>query len=133
MKRLCMSIFVPLLFTLSACGGSSAFVRSSSAVPASLGPVPILQRTTADERALLATELAYKVGRTAVETAVDAGLVKGPLAARIATADREAYRLLRLARAAYDTGNGGAAALIDRARSAVGQLAGLLPARRVAS
>jgi hypothetical protein len=68
-------------------------------------PVDVANKTVLDERAAIGVELAYKAARLAIETAVDAGLVKGQRATAIAELDRTAYKAVLAARAAYRTGN----------------------------
>jgi hypothetical protein len=68
-------------------------------------PVAVADRTTLDEQSLLALELAYKAARLAVETGVDAGLIRGELAKRVASLDNRAFAALKAARGAYRAGN----------------------------
>lgn len=75
---------------------------STSIVPA---PVEVSDRVVLDERIAVSVELAYKAARTAVELAVDAGLVKGERAATLAVLDRKAYTAVVAVRAAYKAGN----------------------------
>jgi len=108
MKRL---LIAALALALAACtGGNLAFTGpaavAGAAEAASLpAPGAVADETTVDEQALLRLELAYKAVRTAVEAAVDVGVISGPVAARIAVADNKAFHWLSLARSAYDTGN----------------------------
>lgn len=93
---------------LASCGGVQTAINSAATVADAAGapaPVTIDDKTTLDETALLRLERLYKAARTAVEMAVDAGVIRGALATRIAAADTFAFSKLRLARAAYDTGN----------------------------
>lgn len=70
-----------------------------AAIPA--GPAPLANRTTTDEKALMAIELAYKAARLAAETAADTGKLTPGHAALIADADMRAFEALAAARAAY--------------------------------
>lgn len=92
MKTLLIAIALALT-SLTAC----------ASIPAA--PVEVANKTVLDERAAIGVELAYKASRLAIETAVDAGLVKGQRAAAIAELDRTAYKAVLAARAAYRTGN----------------------------
>lgn len=83
-------------------------------------PSAVADTTAADEQAALAVELAYKGARMAAELAVDAGVLEGEAAARVAALDRTAYRAVLVTRAAYETGNADSYAAAARdARSAV--------------
>jgi hypothetical protein len=75
---------------------------STAVVPT---PVEVADRVVLDERIAVSVELAYKAARTAVETAVDAGLVKGDKATTLAALDRKAYTAVLAVRAAYNAGN----------------------------
>jgi len=68
-------------------------------------PSSVAQSTVLDEQVAITAELAYKAARTAVEVAVDAGLLKGRRAAAVAAADNRAYAAVQAVRAAYRTGN----------------------------
>ena len=81
--------------------GASGCVNG--AIPTS--PVAVANTTVLDEKAGTGFELAYKAFRVAAETAVDAGLVKGPKAAQLATIDNHLYNLIIAERSAYKTAN----------------------------
>lgn len=94
------------------------------------GPAPLAQRTAADERALLAAELAYKAARLAVETAADAGLVTPARAPAVADADMRAYGALLALREAYKGANANDwLAALDKALKAVDGLRAALNAK----
>lgn len=105
----------PVLLSLSGCGFGAI---NTSAIPAS--PAAAAETTALDEQAALSVELAYKAARLVVETATDAGLIKGPLAARLAGYDAQAYRATLAVRAAYRAGNSANyITAIQEARSAI--------------
>lgn len=100
MKKILTLAAASLLLSLSGCAGlMSAF----SAVPAS--PAAVANTTVLDEQAALGVELAYKAARIAMETAVDAGILKGARATQLAAADNKAYAAIQVARRAYQAGN----------------------------
>lgn len=68
-------------------------------------PAAVADATTLDEQAALGVELAYQAARTAAEVAVDAGLIKGATASRLAQLDRQAFLAVTVVRQAYRTGN----------------------------
>ena len=111
MKRF---IALALLCALPACGPVNT-------IPAA--PAAVADKTVLDEQGALAAELAYKAARVALETGVDAGVIRGATAARIAALDAKAYAALRIVRRAYEAGNAASytAALIS-ARAAVAEL-----------
>lgn len=74
-----------------------------TSVPTS--PSVVADKTVLDEQGALAAELAYKAARVAVETGVDAGVIRGDAAARFAVLDAKAYAALGKVRAAYRIGN----------------------------
>lgn len=100
MQRL---LFAPLLAAALVLPGCTGIMSRLSAVPAS--PAAVANSTTLDEQGALAVELAYKAARIAMETAVDAGLVKGSRATSVAAADNKAYAAVQVARRAYMAGN----------------------------
>ena len=115
MKRL-IALCLPL--ALMACGGVTGVINS---IPAS--PAAVADSTVLDEQGALAAELAYKAARVAVETAVDAGLIRGPAAAKIAKLDRQAFAALGVVRKAYAAGNAASyASALTAARSAISDL-----------
>lgn len=87
---------------LAACAIPGGLPSPGANVPP---PVEMANRTELDERAALGVELAYAAFRTATEVAVDAGVLRGERAARVAALDARAYQALAVARAAYDAGN----------------------------
>lgn len=106
MKRL---IVVAFALALAACAITpKAAVSTAARAADTIGapaPANLADQTTLDEGALLRLERIYKAIRTAAEMAVDTGMIRGAMATRIADADNFAFGKLRLARAAYDTGN----------------------------
>lgn len=70
-----------------------------------LGPAPIANATVLDEKVAVSVELAYRAARVAMETGVDAGLIKGVRAAQVASLDNRAYSAVQSVRAAYNAGN----------------------------
>lgn len=72
-------------------------------VPAA--PIDVADKTTLDETGARGVELAYKAFRSAMEIAVDYGVITGAAATRVADLDQRAYALTRAARAAYLAGN----------------------------
>lgn len=113
-------IFAAACLALASCGP----LAPPTSVPAA--PVVVADRTTADEQGMLAVELAYKAARLSVETAVDAGLLKGDRAAQFAQLDTKAYGAVLAARSAYRTANAASyGAALASARAAVQQLLGL--------
>jgi hypothetical protein len=69
------------------------------------GPGPVADQTIVDERVALGVETVYQGWVAFVETGVDLGLIKGPLAATMQDYDRRIYTSVLLARQAYDAGN----------------------------
>jgi hypothetical protein len=94
--KLLLALCAPL--ALAGCGFGSV----ASVPPA---PVAVADQTVLDEQAALAVELAYKAARLAAELGVDAGVIRGANAARVAALDNAAYQAVLAARAAYRTGN----------------------------
>lgn len=85
-----------------------ALVAAPLAACSSIAPVPSLEQTTLDEKAIYSAEATYRAAATAASAAVDSGLlVPGtPRAVQVADALQTAYDALRTARAAYAAGNG---------------------------
>jgi chemotaxis regulatin CheY-phosphate phosphatase CheZ len=92
MKKLLIPV---LALSLSGCAGLGGLM---SAPPA---PSAIAGHTVADEQVMKSAELLYKTWRTAAELGVDAGVIKGDRAAKIADLDNRFYAVLKTARAAY--------------------------------
>jgi len=95
---------------------------------ASVPPSPgsAADQTVLDEQGALAAELAYKAARVAVETGVDAGIIRGASAARFAALDAQAYAALGRVRTAYRIGNARSYAdALTEARSAITALLSL--------
>lgn len=68
-------------------------------------PVDLADQTVLDEQAGAGVELAYKAFRTALELAVDAGVLKGDAATKAAALDNRAYGAVLVVRKAYAAGN----------------------------
>lgn len=94
MKRLMLLAAAFALTPLTACD------FGSTASPASVANTTIL-----DEQVAVSIELAYKAARTALETGVDAGLIKGELATKVALADNKAFAATQAVQQAYKAGN----------------------------
>lgn len=106
MKRL---ILLALPLALAACTtplATGAGVAASTADAVGIKP-PVVQadKTVLDETAMTAMENFYRAARIAVETGVDAGMIKGATASRFAALDNRAYAALGVVRSAYRSGN----------------------------
>lgn len=113
MKR---SVF--LLATMVACAPLAACDFGTIQSPGS-----VANRTVLDEQIAVSVELAYKAARVAVETGVDAGLIKGATAAKVALADNRAFAAVQFVRTAYRAGNAASySAAATEAQKAVGAL-----------
>lgn len=111
MKRLIFAACAAL--ALSGCG-----LTGLGSVPAA--PVEAADQTVLDEQAALSIELAYKAARLAIETAVDAGAIRGEQATRFAELDNRAYAAVLAARRAYRAGNAVSyGAAVAEARAAI--------------
>lgn len=118
MKRLYLAILAPL--ALSGCAGLSSLAN----VPAT--PVEAADSTVMDEQAALSIELAYKAARLAVETGVDAGVIRGERAAQLAEIDNKAFAAVQAARRAYRAGNATSyGAALAEARAAIADMLAL--------
>lgn len=82
------ALFIPLSLALASCGVSS--------LPA---PNTVADRTTLDERAAIAVEMAYQA---AAQLALSTGAAKRE---NVKAADRRAYAAVKAARDAYSAGN----------------------------
>jgi hypothetical protein len=102
-----------------ACAPLLAACPATTDIPA---PNTVADATVLDERAAIGVELAYRGWRIAVETAVEAGIIRGERAAAFAETDRRLYAAVRAARAAYGAGNAADyAAAVDQANAAIAQ------------
>jgi len=118
MKRMIFAICGAL--ALASCGA----VTAPAAIPPS--PSTLADKTVLDEQGALAAELAYKAARLAVETGVDAGVIKGANATRFAALDSKAFAALQTVRAAYRAGNATTySAALTQARAAISDLLAL--------
>lgn len=113
---------------LAACALPGPLSSPTASVPP---PAELANRTELDERAALGVELAYSAFVTAAELAVDAGVLRGENATRVAALDARAYQALAVARAAYDTGNAEtySSALLN-ARTAIAEAVALIKGPR---
>lgn len=93
------------LFILAAlvCAPLAACNVHPQTIPTS--PAAVSNLTKADEQAINTLELAYKLWRQSVEVGVSAGLIKGPLATKIAGLDNQIYSALQTAEHAYEGAN----------------------------
>lgn len=115
MKRL--AIFAAIALAGCTPGGLTSIPASPSAAA---------DKTVLDEQGALAAELAYKAARIAVETGVDAGVIRGATAARFAELDAKAFASLGKVRAAYRIGNAATySAALTEARGAITALLSL--------
>lgn len=94
MRKLILAALLPL--ALAGCVGLTSLP---------VGPSVVADATKLDEAGAIKAERAYKGWRVAMEALVDAGVLKGSLAARVADLDNRAYLLTQAARAAYRGGN----------------------------
>lgn len=62
---------------------------------------PTAENTIVDEQAAIAVNVAYKAFRLAVETGINAGVVKGSLAGRLAEADQRIFNAVQAVDVAY--------------------------------
>lgn len=119
-------IVLGLALLLAGCG---PMLSAIGLVPPA--PVAVAQTTKLDEQVALSVELAYKGARLAVSTGIKAGLIKGPLAGRIAAADDAAYKAVLTVRAAYDAGNAASYDIAaERARAAIAEVISLTLERK---
>lgn len=110
-KRYLVAAAVALSLPLAGCAGFGSIPTS---------PGQVAEGTVLDERAAIAVELAYKASRTALEIAVDAGLLRGERAAQAAALDNRAYSAVQAARAAYRGANAASYyQAVDEARAAI--------------
>ena len=78
-------------------------ISGCATIPGS--PSDISDRTILDEKAGILAEQSYVLAVRAGELAIDAGLIKGPLAVKMASLDNQAYGALLKIRAAYQASN----------------------------
>ena len=92
------SIFVAvgLALALPACSTITSLPSSPSAAS---------DETVLDEKLAITVEQAYRFARTAVELAVDQGLVEGELAGDLQVANQRAFEAVQAVRSAYEVGN----------------------------
>lgn len=68
-------------------------------------PSTAANATVLDEKAAIGVELAYKGARIAMETLVDAGVITGEKAAKVAALDSKAFAATQAVQAAYKAAN----------------------------
>lgn len=113
MKRIILA--AALALSLPGCAGNIGI----PSIPAA--PVEVADKTKLDENGARGAEFSYRAFRTALELAVDYGVLKGPAAAKAAKLDNDAYSLVLAARAAYRAGNArNYKEAVDAALAAVG-------------
>ena len=98
MRKTILPVLAALALALPGCTATGGI-----GIPTS--PGAISSQTQLDDRLAIGAELAYKTFRLALELAVDAGVVKGELATRMAALDNRAYSATLAVRAAYRSGN----------------------------
>lgn len=94
-----MKKFLILLSAFSLPLGGCA---SLTAVPV---PATVANTTILDEQGVIAVGLGYKTFRIAVETGINAGIIKGSLATKVAALDNQLFAAVQTADAAYQAGN----------------------------
>lgn len=113
MKRLIVAFAAPMTLALSGCAG---FMPPQS-------PSQAADSVILDERAALAIELAYNAAGTALEAALDAGLITGSNLDIAREANGRAYGAVLATRAAYDAGNADSYdAALEQSRVAISQM-----------
>jgi hypothetical protein len=95
-------LIVLAALALTACGPSDIMSAGTVAVPP---PVAVANRTILDEQIGKGAEIFYKGARTAMELAVDAGLIKGGVALKAQMIDGALFEAIGVVRAAYRAGN----------------------------
>lgn len=89
--------------------GPVVMLAGCATLPSIMGipdtPAAVAETTLLDEQVGAGVELAYKAFRVALETATDAGLLKGDHARRAAVLDNQAFAAVGAVRAAYRAGN----------------------------
>jgi hypothetical protein len=96
MKKLLLLLALLFAVPLTACANLPTIPTS---------PGQVADSTKLDEQTAVTAHLAYKSWRLAVETSVNAGLIKGQLAAHVAQLDNQLYSALQAVDAAYASGN----------------------------
>lgn len=126
MKRL---IILTAALALASCGPGE--IMSTGAIPVPPPPITIANRTILDEQIGKGAEILYKATRTAMELAVDAGILKGKTAEKAATLDMSLYEALRAVRTAYRAGNAtGYADAAEEVKILAGQLTDIIAGAR---
>lgn len=111
-NHLTFPLAAALALSLTGCAGLGAMMTG--------GPATAANQTVLDEQGAIGVELAYKAARTALEIAVDSGLLKGDRAAKAAALDNQAFAAVTGVRAAYRAGNASNyGAAMGEARAAV--------------
>lgn len=68
-------------------------------------PAAVANTTVLDEKLAITAEATYKAARLAIETATDAGLIRGANATKAAALDNRAFAAVQKVRTAYRTSN----------------------------
>lgn len=106
---------------LAACvptGGCAAATGLGDAINGSTG---VCEHSIKDEQALIAVNASYKGFRLGVETGVQAGLIKGELASKIAAVDNKAFAAILSLDTVYRTCNGDLGAALTSANNAIAE------------
>lgn len=105
-KKLLLGLGARCLLLVTVCVACLALAGCAhSAIPPASTPATIADRTVLDEKAMAGVELAYRSMRIALETAVDAGLLKGGAALVAAQMDLRAETAVEAVHSAYQAGN----------------------------
>lgn len=102
-KIVALALIALASLSLTACGPDE--ILSSGSIPTPPPPSTIANRTILDEQIGKGAEILYKAARTAMELAVDAGVLKGQNATKAAAVDQALYDALSAVRTAYRAGN----------------------------
>lgn len=111
MKRFLLCAALALAVPIGGC-------HSFTSLPTS--PSNAANATVLDEQLALGVEATYKAARTAMETAVDSGVLHGANATKARTLNTQAYDAVKATRAAYDAGQQ------DNYIAAAGKAAGIV-------
>lgn len=88
---------------LLACALALTPLSACATLPTS--PAVVANTTTLDEQGAIAVGLGYKIFRIAVETGINAGIIKGSLATKVAALDNQLFTAVTAVDAAYQAGN----------------------------
>lgn len=131
MKKLILITLGALALSACTALGLASTAISAGATAADVAGVPppatYCDKTKLDERVGISVELAYQAFRTAVELGVDAHIVKGALAVKLAALDNTAFAATVATQNAYKTCNAASyRAAADNATAAIKQALALL-------